>query len=95
MRYYLGTDGDLISLALAREDGHAALYLYGSCPEPDLWVRANVIPFMRVAGAIPALVGAHPLFLCSADHHTRRGAHTLRHLLPSSIAQQDTKGGEG
>jgi hypothetical protein len=63
MHYFLDTEfnefgGDLISLALVSEDGERELYLYTNCAAPGDWVRANVIPFIRVVGAIPRIVGA-------------------------------------
>lgn len=55
MRYYLDTEfngfgGDLISLALVRDDG-AFIYLADHVAEPDQWVAINVIPKIDVGEA--------------------------------------------
>jgi hypothetical protein len=54
MRYFLDTEfnefgGDLISLALVREDG-ASIYLVTDCPNPGAWVKDNVIPILFSGG---------------------------------------------
>lgn len=61
MRYLLDTEfnefgGDLISLALVSEDGERELYLATPCANPGDWVRAHVMPFVRVVDAIPELI---------------------------------------
>lgn len=54
MRYFLDTEfnefgGDLISLALVREDGES-IYLVVECAEPGPWVAVNVIPVLDAGG---------------------------------------------
>lgn len=54
--YYLDTEfnefgGELISLALVREDTGAYLYVATECKEPGDWVAANVIPIIDAPGA--------------------------------------------
>lgn len=49
MRYYLDTEfnafgGELISLALVREDGRSLYLVYKIKAEYDPWVAANVVP---------------------------------------------------
>lgn len=51
MRYFLDTEfnefgGDLISIALVREDGQS-LYGVFPCAEPGSWVAENVIPILH------------------------------------------------
>lgn len=53
MRYYLDTEfngfgGDLISLALVRQDGQSVSYVFG-CDHPTEWVAANVMPHLFAA----------------------------------------------
>lgn len=71
MRYYLdcefnGMGGELLSLALVRENGEAiylvAKYSVGST-NIDPWVRDNVLPVM----GLDLKTAANPLLLC---HHT-------------------------
>lgn len=50
MRYYLDTEfnglgGDLISLALIREDGESGYWIV-PCPAPIPWVAENVLPVL-------------------------------------------------
>lgn len=54
MRYFLDTEfnefgGDLISLALVREDG-TSIYLVTDCPKPGPWVAVNVMPILDAGG---------------------------------------------
>lgn len=54
MKYFLDTEfnefgGDLISLALVREDG-ASVYLVTDCEKPGAWVKDNVIPILFAGG---------------------------------------------
>lgn len=63
MNYFLDTEfnefgGDLISLALVREDGGKELYVATGCGAPGAWVAANVIPIVFCEGAIPVMVNA-------------------------------------
>lgn len=60
MRYFLDTEfnefgGDLISLALVCDDGRE-LYVATNCPKPGNWVKENVIPIVRCAGADPIML---------------------------------------
>ena len=60
MRYYLDTEfnefgGDLISLALAGEDGRE-LYVATDCENPGPWVKENVIPILRAGDAHPVMI---------------------------------------
>lgn len=57
MRYFLDTEfnefgGDLISLALVGENG-GELYLSTDCAKPGAWVKENVLPIVKCAGADP------------------------------------------
>lgn len=64
MRYFLDTEfngmgGELISLALAREDDKVGFYLatrFMSKPVP--WVSDNVIPIVKCLGARPVMCSA-------------------------------------
>jgi hypothetical protein len=65
MRYFLDTEfnglgGDLISLALVREDGHE-IYAALPCDEPVQWVAENVIPIVTCPGASPRTVRKLPI----------------------------------
>lgn len=60
MRYYLDTEfnefgGDLISLALVGEDGRE-FYVATGCANPGAWVKENVIPIIKCAGAEPIII---------------------------------------
>ncbi len=51
MRYYLDTEfnefrGELISLALVRQDGKANFYTVLGCDNPGPWVAKNVMPYL-------------------------------------------------
>lgn len=51
MRYYLDTEfnefgGELISLALVREDGYSLYLVYPDLPEYGEWVKNNVVPIL-------------------------------------------------
>ncbi|AFU86549.1 Rnase H [Caulobacter phage CcrRogue] len=55
MRYFLDTEfnafgGDLISLALVREDGAYIYLIYPKLDEYDPWVAENVLPKLRPTG---------------------------------------------
>ena len=57
MKYFLDTEfnefgGDLISLALVGEDGRE-FYIATDCEMPGEWVKENVIPIIKCAGATP------------------------------------------
>jgi len=59
-RYFLDTEfnefgGDLISLALVREDGES-IYLVTECKNPGAWVAENVIPILG-EGRDPIWIG--------------------------------------
>ena len=63
MNYFLDTEfnefgGDLISLALVREDNCAFLYVATDCKNPGAWVAANVLPIIDAPGADAVLI--HP-----------------------------------
>lgn len=63
MLYFLDTEfnefgGELISLALASEDGRS-LYLATRCERPGSWVAENVIPIIEVPGAKPEWIEAN------------------------------------
>jgi len=56
-RYFLDTEfnefgGSLISLALVGADGRE-LYVSTPCKKPSAWVKKNVIPIIKCAGADP------------------------------------------
>lgn len=58
MRYFLDTEfnefgGQLISLALVNEGGDRELYVSTQCPRPGPWVKENVMPIVKCAGADP------------------------------------------
>jgi hypothetical protein len=58
--YFLDTEfnefgGDLISLALVREDGKS-IYIVDECPNPGPWVAEHVIPILGAA-EVPAYAG--------------------------------------
>ena len=66
MIYFLDTEfnefgGDLISLALVREDGRS-IYLVTDCKNPRPWVAENVMPILNSGGdpirILPHLFGA-------------------------------------
>lgn len=71
MKYFLDTEfnefgGELISLALVREDGFST-YLATKCAKPGAWVAANVIPVIEAPGAYPKWVEPHEFaFLIAA-----------------------------
>ena len=51
MRYFLDTEfnefgGDIISLALVREDGESIYLVYPELPEYGPWVKENVVPII-------------------------------------------------
>ena len=51
MRYFLDTEfnefgGDIISLALVREDGESIYLVYPELPEYGPWVKEHVVPFI-------------------------------------------------
>jgi hypothetical protein len=57
VRYFLDTEfngyrGELISMALVREDGRE-FYGYLPCPNPIEWVRDNVLTVVAAEGAEP------------------------------------------
>ena len=67
MRYFLDTEfngmgGDLISLALAAEDGRE-LYLAIQCNNPGPWAAANVIPIINCDGALPLMLVKTPTMI--------------------------------
>ena len=52
MRYWIdceynGFGGQLLSLALVREDGHNLYIVYDVIQELDPWVKKNVMPILR------------------------------------------------
>lgn len=54
MKYYLDTEfdgfgGDLISLALIREDGASLYLIYSDVEVSSPWVKENVVPILRAA----------------------------------------------
>ncbi|ARB13593.1 hypothetical protein Ccr2_gp064 [Caulobacter phage Ccr2] len=58
MRYYLDTEfngfgGELISLALVREDGKWLYLVYETPKAVDPWVAENVIPIVHLPGLLP------------------------------------------
>lgn len=60
MRYFLDTEfngfgGKLISLALVADDGRE-LYVATFCPFPGEWVKQNVLPIVKCAGAEPIMI---------------------------------------
>ena len=57
MNYFLDTEfnelgGELISLALVREDTGGFLYVATPCKDPGPWVAANVMTVLDVPGAV-------------------------------------------
>jgi len=61
MNYFLDTEfnefgGELISLALVREDTGGHLYVATDCPEPGEWVKANVIPIIDAPDADAVMI---------------------------------------
>lgn len=62
IRHYLDTEfngfgGDLISLALACEDGRSLYLVTDKLPEPmDPWVRENVVPYLYDCPAVPLIM---------------------------------------
>ena len=61
MNYFLDTEfnelgGELISLALVREDTGGFLYVATPCKEPGPWVAANVMTVLDVPGADPVMI---------------------------------------
>ncbi|AFU88381.1 hypothetical protein CcrSwift_gp063 [Caulobacter phage CcrSwift] len=58
MRYYLDTEfngfgGELISLALVREDGNWLYLIYETTQPIDPWVAENVMPILHLPGLLP------------------------------------------
>jgi len=61
VNYFLDTEfnefgGDLISLALVREDTGGYLYVATDCAEPGEWVKANVIPIIDAPDADAVMI---------------------------------------
>lgn len=65
MRYFLDTEfnefgGELISLALVREDGESIYLVYPDLPEYGEWVSKNVVPIIwNIPSPLPGM--AHKL----------------------------------
>jgi hypothetical protein len=61
MRYYLDTEfnefgGELISLALVREDGESIYLVYPDLPEYGEWVSKNVVPIIwNIPSPLPGM----------------------------------------
>lgn len=60
MRYYLDTEfngfgGELLSLALVREDNYSLYIIYEFNGTYEPWVKENVVPIMYAAPGIPRL----------------------------------------
>ena len=77
MRYYLDTEfnefgGDLISLALVREDGESLYLVYPDLEEYGPWVKDNVVPILW---SVPESSNAH--YLTSHRH----GAELIQQFL--------------
>lgn len=76
MRYYLDTEfngfgGELISLALVREDGEWVSFIFG-CDDPTPWVAEHVIPNLKAGelthdGAIGRRAAAFEIITFIAD----------------------------
>lgn len=67
MRYYLDTEfngyrGELISLALVREDGRELYLVTHQLPDVIPWVKENVIPILFAPGADDAVIWRTDLF---------------------------------
>jgi hypothetical protein len=77
MRYYLDTEfnefgGELISLALVREDGKSIYLVYPDLEEYGPWVKENVVPILW---SVPESSNAH--YLTSHRH----GAELIQEFL--------------
>lgn len=65
MRYFLDTEfnefgGELISLAIVREDGESIYLVYPELPEYGTWVKEHVVPFIwSIPSPLPGM--AHKL----------------------------------
>jgi hypothetical protein len=83
MRYYLDTEfnefgGELISLALACEDG-SELYVAQHCQKPGPWVSLNVMPILHCEGA-------EPIWIDRSDFGHAIFAYLARDINPSIVA---------
>lgn len=80
--YYIDTEfnsfgGDLLSLALVREDNHSLYLIYDFSGTYDPWVKENVVPILYDVPDLPRL------FYNNVDIVT--GAHAIQQFLKDDL----------
>lgn len=73
MRYYLDTEfngfgGELISMALVREDGKGEYFIINGVPNLDPWVAENVMPILSTVPTNTSLL------MCAYERDDKRSA---------------------